>query len=203
MNENKTLEYYNKNAVSFAETTVDVDFYEIQKHVQELLPEHGYILDFGCGSGRDTKYFLSQKFKVDATDGSKEMCRIASDYTGIKVENMLFEELEATEKYDGIWACSSILHLPKDELKTVFGKMAKALKKDGFIYTSFKYSDFEGERNGRYFTDFTEETFHNFIKTIDNLRLKEEWITGDVRPGLGERKWLNLILQKHQMTLMK
>ena len=55
MNKNKTLEYYNKNADNFAKTTIDVNFYETQKHFQELLPEHGYILDFGCGSGRDTK----------------------------------------------------------------------------------------------------------------------------------------------------
>ena len=180
MNENKTLEYYNKNADNFAKTTIDVNFYETQKHFQELLPEHGYILDFGCGSGRDTKYFLEQGFYVDATDGSEE-----------------FEELDENKKYDGIWACSSILHLPKNELKAVFMKMFKTLKDDGIIYTSFKYGDFEGERNGRYFTDFTEKTFEEFVGEIDNLQLKEEWITGDVRPGRGEEKWLNVILQKN------
>lgn len=94
MNKNKTLEYYNKNANNFAKTTIDVNFYETQKHFQELLPEHGYILDFGCGSGRDTKYFLEQGFYVDATDGSKEMCHIASNYTGIQVRRLLFEELD-------------------------------------------------------------------------------------------------------------
>ena len=62
MNKNKTLEYYNKNAGRFAETTIHVDFYETQKHFQKMLPEQGYILDFGCGAGRDTKYFLSQNF---------------------------------------------------------------------------------------------------------------------------------------------
>ena len=107
MCETKTLDYYNKNARSFAEATVDVDFYDTQKHFQKLLPEQGYILDFGCGSGRDIKYFLSQHFQVDAIDGSEELCRIASDYTGIKVKKMLFKELEEIEKYDGIWACSS------------------------------------------------------------------------------------------------
>ena len=197
MSENKTLDYYNKNASSFAEATVAVDFYDTQKHFQELLPEHGYILDFGCGSGRDTKYFLSQNFKVDAIDGSGELCRIASDYTGIKVKKMLFKELEEIEKYDGIWACSSILHLSKNELKAVFGKMIKALKGDGIIYTSFKYGDFEGERNGRYFTDFTEEKFNKFVQNIENVKLREEWITCDVRPGRGEEQWLNLILQKN------
>ena len=49
----------------------------------------------------------------------------------------------------------------------------------------------------RYFTDFTEKTFEEFVDEIDNLQLKEEWITGDVRPGLGEEKWLNVILQKN------
>lgn len=65
MSENKTLDYYNKNASSFAETTMDVDFYDTQKHFQKMLPDQGYILDFGCGSGRDTKYFLSQHFQVE------------------------------------------------------------------------------------------------------------------------------------------
>ena len=76
MNENKTLEYYNKNADNFAKTTINVDFCETQNRFSTLLPEHGYILDFGCGSGRDTKYFLEQGFYVDATDGSEEMCHI-------------------------------------------------------------------------------------------------------------------------------
>ena len=177
MNENKTLEYYNKNADNFAKTTINVDFYETQNRFSTLLPEHRYILDFGCGS--------------------EEMCYIASNYTGIQVRRMLFEELDENKKYDGIWACSSILHLPKNELKAVFMKMFKALKEDGIIYTSFKYGDFEGERNGRYFTDFTEKTFEEFVEEIDNLQLKEEWITGDVRPGRGEEKWLNVILQKN------
>ena len=197
MSENRTLDYYNKNASSFAETTIDVDFQETQKRFQKLLPMQGYILDFGCGSGRDTKYFLSQNFLVDAIDGSEKLCRIASDYTGIKVKKMLFKELDEIEKYDGIWACASILHLPQNELQMVFRKMVRALKRDGIIYTSFKYGDFEGERNGRYFIDFTEEKFNKFILNIENVKLKEEWITCDVRPGRGEEKWLNIILQKN------
>ena len=193
----KTLEYYNANAEKFVESTLSVDFSQVQCEFLNLLMPESYIFDFGCGSGRDTKYFLEQGFYVDATDGSEEMCYIASNYTGIQVRRLLFEELDEDKKYDGIWACSSILHLPKNELKDVFMKMFKALKEDGIIYTSFKYGDFEGERNGRYFTDFTEKTFEEFVDEIDNLKLKEEWITGDVRPGRGEEKWLNVILQKH------
>ena len=194
---NNTLNYYNQNADTFFCGTVSVDFKQTQNKFLDCLNEGAYILDFGCGSGRDTKYFLEAGMKVDAIDGSEEMCRIASEYTGIKVQQMLFQELDAHDKYDGIWACASILHLPKDDLKIVLQKMATALKKHGIIYTSFKYGEFEGERNGRYFTDFTIDTFQAFIQDIEGLRIKEDWMTGDVRPGRGEERWLNLILQKN------
>ncbi len=196
MLQNKTLEFYNKNAEAFVEDTVDVGFMEIQDKFLRLLPYDGRILDFGCGSGRDTKYFLEKGFHVDAVDGSEELCKIASRYTGTEVRQMLFSELDAVDRYDGIWACASILHLPKREQGAVLRKMAAALKSDGVIYTSFKYGEFEGERNGRFFTDFTAETFTDCIRGIERLQVEECWITDDVRPGRGDEKWLNLILRK-------
>ena len=196
MQKNETLNYYNANAKSFVDGTIAVEFEQTQLKFSDKLEMGDYILDFGCGSGRDTKYFLSKGFKVDATDGSKELCKKASEYTGIEVKQMLFQELDEVEKYDGIWACSSILHLPKRELEPVLRKMLIALRENGVIYTSFKYSDFEGMRNGRYFTDFTLEAFQEFIKRVPELNIEEYWITGDVRPGRGEEKWLNLLLRK-------
>ena len=192
----KTLQYYNDNADSFIQGTASVDFKQTQDRFTEKLKCGDRILDFGCGSGRDTKYFLSQGYQVDATDGSEALCKSASEYTGIEVKQMLFQELDAVGLYDGIWACSSILHLTKDELKSVFDKMLIALKDKGFIYTSFKYGEFEGVRGGRYFTDFTIESFEDFIGHIRNVTIEEYWITGDVRPGREDEKWLNLILRK-------
>ena len=192
----KTLKYYNENAQSFASGTVSVKFTEVQDKFLEKLNPDAYILDFGCGAGRDTKYFLSRGYQIDAIDGSEQLCRIASKYTGIKVRQMLFQELDEKEKYDGIWACASILHLPKRQLREVLENMYAALKSKGWIYISFKYGEFEGERNGRYFTDFTTDTFKDFIHDMHGLKIEEQWITGDVRPGRGEEKWLNLLLQK-------
>lgn len=192
----ETLSYYDKNADAFIENTKNVDFSQTQNTFMELLPRGGMILDFGCGSGRDTKCFLDHGFCVEATDGSEEMCRLASDYTGITVRHMLFQELDEHEKYDGIWACSSILHLGKNELAEVMGKMAYALKRDGVIYTSFKYGDFEGVRDGRFFTCLTEGSFEELLSAVKTLRTEKCWVTSDVRPGRGEEKWLNLILRK-------
>lgn len=173
-----------------------MNFIATQERFLGKIPTGSRILDFGCGSGRDTKYFLERGYQVNATDGSEEMCRLASTFTGIEVEKMLFQELDASAEYDGIWAWSSILHLSKSELLPVLRKMCVALKGSGVIYTSFKYGSFEGKRNGRYFTDFIESSFQNFIAEISELSIENWWITGDARQGRGEEKWLNIILRK-------
>lgn len=191
-----TLTYYNQNAIQFYTTTVSVEFTATQQRFLSYLPNPALILDFGCGSGRDTKAFLDQGYQVEAIDGSEELCKLATQYTGIQVRHMLFQELSVKEKYDGIWACSSILHLSKDDLTDVMRKMTTALKPNGVIYTSFKYGTFSGERNGRYFTDMTEAAFADFISNIEALQVEEQWISSDVRPGRGEERWLNLILRK-------
>lgn len=197
INKNKTIEYYNKNAPQFIATTANVEFQHMQNRFLDKLHTRAYILDFGCGSGRDTKYFLEQGYLVDAIDGSEELCKCASEFTGIEVKQMYFQELSEVEKYDGIWACSSILHLELGELEAVLKKMTLAVKANGIIYTSFKYGTFSGERNGRYFTDMTEKTFAELLRKIPGLEIEEQWITSDVRPGRGEEKWLNLILRKN------
>lgn len=190
-----TIDYYNANAQAFCESTADVEFVVLQDRFLSLLPAGGSILDFGCGSGRDAKYFLSRGFAVEATDGSVELCKRASKLTGIAVRHELFQNLADVARYDGIWACSSILHLSSRELLSVFSKMRTALKPDGIIYTSFKHGTFEGERNGRYFTDFTEKSFRSLIASVEGLVVGNVWITGDVRPGREDERWLNLILR--------
>ena len=66
-----------------------------------------------------------------------------------------FLDFYEKERYNGIWACSSILHLNSKELLRVLKNISAALKPDGIFYTSFKYGTFEGERNGRFFNDMT------------------------------------------------
>ena len=193
----KTIKYYNKNASDFIMSTQEVEFHEIQIKFAKNLSKGSRILDFGCGSGRDTKYFLSQGYQVDAIDGSEEICRLASAYTGISVCHMLFQELSVENMYDGIWACSSILHLSYDELRNVLIRMSHALKEKGIAYTSFKYGTFEGERNGRYFIDMTEEKMERLLRETSVFHIEEQWVSKDVRPGRENEKWLNIILRKN------
>lgn len=191
-----TLQYYNQNAKAYVDSTRDVEFSQTQDRFLYNLKPGARILDFGCGSGRDTKYFLDRGFQAEAADGSAEFVRIASEYTGIEVRQLLFQDLDEIERYDGIWACSSILHLPVDELADVLRKMARALTAGGIVYTSFKYGTAEGERNGRYFTDMTEQKMNGLLETVGVFDAEEMWVTSDVRPGRGDERWLNVILRK-------
>ena len=191
-----TLSYYSENAENFILSTQDVDFEATQRRFLQYLKPKAHILDFGCGSGRDSKFFLEQGYEVSAIDGCPEFVRYATEYTGIEVRQLLFDELDEVEVYDGIWACASILHLKKKQIENVYKKIAAALKKEGYCYSSFKYGDFSGERKGRFFTDFTELSFAEIIGRIDNLVLVESWITGDVRDGRGSERWLNVIVKK-------
>lgn len=193
---NETLAYYNTNTSSFIESTQSVQMTEAWDKFTSKLPLESLILDFGCGSGRDTKYFLEHDFKVEAIDGSEKLCKAASKFTGITVNHQLFQDWKSDSKYNGIWACSSILHLNKQELKQVIGNIRDALLPGGIFYTSFKYGNFEGVRNGRYFTDMTESSFAELINEVSGFEIIEKWITSDVRPGREEEKWLNVIQKK-------
>ena len=194
--EKQTLGFYDRNTDEFVAGTLAADMQEAQGRFMACLPRNAAVLDFGCGSGRDTRIFLDAGFRVDAADGSEEICRKASAYTGIPVRKMLFGELDARDRYDGIWACASILHLPRKELADVLRRIEAALKPGGVLYASFRYGDFEGVRHERFFTDFTEETLRSFWSASTSLALFDLWISRDVRTDRQERQWINLLARR-------
>lgn len=196
---NSTIAYYNKNAAVFEADTLTVDMTFLQDKFISLLPPCSLILDFGCGSGRDTKYFLSKKLKVIAIDGSEKMCEIAHKNTKLEIENVSFLDFECEENcFDGIWACASILHLDLLELKIIFEKLESALKSKGILYASFKYGEEERIAGERFFTDMTEKKFSHFLNSFDNnYKIIEILVTTDVRKNRENEKWLNVFLRKN------
>ena len=112
-----TLDYYNKNSEEYFNSTLNVDMTNTYKEFLKLVPEGGKILDLGCGSGRDSMNFMKLGYEVTAVDGSKELAKKASVLLGKEVIVNTFEELELKEKFHGIWACASLLHIKREDLK--------------------------------------------------------------------------------------
>lgn len=190
------MNYYDKNAQEFFESTVNADMTPHQNEFIQLLPENACILDAGCGSGRDSKMFKSLGFNVTAIDGSAEMCKLATEYSGINVKQMQFQDLNYENCFDGIWASASLLHVPSSEIEDVISRLKTSLKVEGILYASFKYGEFEGERNGRYFNDFNENTSKKLFEKLD-FEIIRIWITFDGRKGREDEKWVNLLVKKN------
>jgi 2-polyprenyl-3-methyl-5-hydroxy-6-metoxy-1,4-benzoquinol methylase len=111
--------YYDLNAPSFTENTLHVDMSDLYRRFLSFLTERAYILYCGCGSGRDSLAFLRLGYQVEAIDASPEMVKTAKEITGLNVLLRSFDEIEDVKKYDGIWACASLLHVPSKELNAV------------------------------------------------------------------------------------
>lgn len=98
----KTIDYYNTQADQFIETTFNVDMESLYRPFLENLPKKAFILDLGCGSGRDALAFKNKGYQVDAIDYSEKLVRKATELTGIKVRHQSFYDLSDIDRYDGV-----------------------------------------------------------------------------------------------------
>ncbi|MGL4862615.1 MAG: class I SAM-dependent methyltransferase [Cetobacterium sp.] len=191
-----SVKFYNDNAEDFFNNTVNADMSATYNIFEDnLLEKNGEILDLGCGSGRDTKHFLDSGFSVTALDLSPILAKKASQLIGQDVIVADMKDLNFQDRFIGIWACASLLHLSEDEVLETLKRCHKALKKDGVLYASFKYGENNYKKDGRSFTCFTRDKFLNLIEGLD-FYYRATFETGDVRPGRENEKWLNVILKK-------
>jgi SAM-dependent methyltransferase len=195
----RSIDYYDRNVEKFFSDTSAIDMAVHWSRFLSVVPAGGRILDAGCGSGRDSKHFLEQGYEVVAFDGSAEMARKASEFLGREVIHLLFEDMQFQEEFDGIWACASLLHVPKAMLPEILKKLANALKPGGFLYVSFKKGEAERRKDdGRFFTDMDEATLRRLLEEVPELRLEEAWLTKDVRPSRAHELWLNCLVRKRK-----
>ena len=190
-----TLDYYNHNAEQFYDSTVKVAMESIYAPFLRYLPEHGSILDLGCGSGRDTLTFLQKAYQVEAIDYSESLVKKAQELTGLPVRHQSFYELDEENKYDGVWACASLLHCERQKLPEVLSRILRTLKAGGVLYMSFKYGSTDREKDGRHFTDLNEQQAQALLREVPGFLLLQQWITVDKRPERSE-EWLNILVRK-------
>ncbi len=192
----KTVEYYERNASVFIDSTIDLDVSELYRPFEKRLSPGCKILDLGCGSGRDSKYFVEHGFHVVAIDPSPAMCIQTRSLVHIPVFEMKAEDMQFSDEFDGVWACASLLHVSRDKQMDTLCIIGKALKSSGICYCSWKYGSGEHNTGGRHFTDFTEKSFRELLKKVALFEELEVWITCDVRRDRQEQKWLNALLKK-------
>jgi SAM-dependent methyltransferase len=192
------IDYYNTNATYFSERFNKlVDVYQLREKFLSLLPENAHILDVGCGSGRDTKFFIDQGYKVTAFDASEELVKRARHYTNHPISIMKFDEMNYEQEFDGIWAMASLLHIDAKVLPEVIEKnILPALKPQGIFYCCFKYGQGEHFQKGRYFTDLNEESLQELFSPFSDIQILEIWRRSDGNPDRQGQAWINGLVQK-------
>ena len=137
-------------------------------------------------------------YDVVAFDASLKMVDATRKRAGVPVYQMTFEDMQFDQKFDGIWACASLLHVPRARLSQVLERLSSFLASTGVLYASFKYGDEERNKGGRYFNDLNERLLEEHLKAAPNLKLLEVWITTDQRPERSDERWLNCLLARSE-----
>jgi SAM-dependent methyltransferase len=191
-----TISYDDRDAEQFFRDTVEVEMSALYAPFLAHIPKSGRILDAGCGSGRDSRYFLQQGYKIEAFDASPEMCRLASILIVQTVPQKTFGEVDSLSAVDGVWACASLLHIGRDRIDPVLQRLSRALKPTGVMFLSFKLRDGEWEQGGRFFNGYDENSFRELIKKHASFALCSIWTSDDVRPDRKHEKWLNALIRR-------
>ena len=188
-----TIKYYNDNCEIF-KSKWDNYLFDIPNTFADYLVDKAYVLDLGCGTGRDSLYFKEKGFKVKCIDGSVNMCKIASEALGQEVENKTYFDMYYKDLFDGVFACASLLHLKDEDLKVVLKKVYDSLKYNGIMYASFKYGNDERFEDGRFFNDMTLDKFNRLMNETEcNFEIVKAWNTSQYGT---DSEFLNLLLKK-------
>jgi SAM-dependent methyltransferase len=141
--------FYNKIAKSYYETKGKIyPKKDLDKFLSYIEPSSS-ILDLGCGPGQASKIFCERKYLVTGLDFSEEMLKIAKKEA--PCAKFILEDIRNIDKifrnelFEGIWACSSFLHIPKKEMPSVFNQVYNLLKNQGRFYIAVKEG--EGEKD--------------------------------------------------------
>ncbi len=198
-----TLDYYDDNAVKFAIQTVSIDMHDLYELFHNQLPQRSTqsVLDVGCGSGRDANYFAEQGYDVTAIDASAELIQWAQRHhmsSKIDWHHLDFSGIEKQpwkNKFTGIWACSSLLHVPFFELSFVIKSLLETLIDEGVMYLSFKYGKGERVDEERFFCDMDELRWKTIVAKIQQVIECDIWLSTDKRANCKDA-WFNVIIKR-------
>ncbi len=188
--DDETLRVYDSRAVDYvnlvAEATLDADM----RAFLQPIPEGGHVLDLGCGPGNAAAAMRDQGYKVDAWDASPEMVATARTKFGIAARLASFDDLDAVDVYDGVWANFSLLHAPKADMPRYLAAIHRALKPAGHLHIGLKTG--EGEKRdaiGRFYAYYADaditELLHSAGFAVTARRTGEEkGLDGVVAPWI-------------------
>ena len=188
-------DYYQDNYKAYHEKTFSIDPSSFLEPLAQRLPPEAFILDVGCGSGRDLLWMKKQGFEVIGFERSSGLAELARENAGCEVIEEDFETYDfSTIMADAVMIVGALVHIPHDRFREVFENITSALSKNGSVLLTLKEG--EGSRkdsDGRIFYLWQDDEARELIKSIgfkvcDFSKSVSKTGSGDV--------WLSYVLEK-------
>jgi trans-aconitate methyltransferase len=198
----ETIETYNASAQALAEKfdTLGARTEDISFTFSHCHKENPFILEIGCGNGRD----------------AREICKRTSNYTGIDISEKLIEIAKANlpsqrfevadvenyvfpENVDIVFAFASLIHVPTDSLKNIMKQLYEKMNAGGLLFISLKHSPTyaqitkEDEFGRRTYWHYSEEDIRSLSSgfSIESLSIK----------NLRGQLWMDILFKKQLESL--
>ena len=191
-----SIGFQEDNAEWFFQRPVNVGMGEAQSRFRSFLEPGAAVLDAGCGSGRDARVFRDLGYDVTAMEAAPSLAALAQAPIGVPVEVMTFDQITWRDRFDGIWACASLLHVPAIDLPGIMGRLRDAMAPGGILWASFKFGTEERLEVNRNFTDFDASRMTALLASVAGLDLIETYVTPDSRADFSHQSWLNVLCRK-------
>lgn len=196
MEKERTIAAYNRDAEKLADkfkTLLELHRrFEFPRFLELLKGKQ--ILDLGCGAGDHSQYFSEQGLDVTSIDLSEKMIELCKN-KGLNAKVMDIENLQfQPNTFDGIWAVTSLLHIPKDRLHKVITDLHSLLRDKGILYVCVK----EGQgseilEDGRFFQYWQMNELIEQFKGFEVIQTEKETV--------GTRTFLEIFFQKQSANI--
>jgi SAM-dependent methyltransferase len=194
----ETISGYDETAARFAARWGELRLERALHAFASRIPGRRQVLELGCGPGRDVDFLsqlgcqvvgldLSAGMLTQARERLPDACLVRADLCRLPF---------ARGSFDGIWACASLLHLPRAHFPTVLGEIAWLLHPArGVLYLALKGG--QGERwvvdgdGRRYFFAYYQPSDIETALGDAGFQVVEWWVASD-ESGRAE-PWLNFV----------
>lgn len=148
----------------------------------------GFVLDLGCGPALASSIMRERGLLVDPVDASDQMVGIANSTYDIGARKATFEDIDADNAYDGIWANFSLLHVPASEFTKIVTALHFSLKPEGVFHLGMKTgTGADRDRFGRFYTYYSQAALTDILTAVgfkvETVETGEDkGLAGDVSP---------------------
>ncbi len=186
--------FYEENHRQYFKSTVGLDPSAFLKPLARLLEPQATILDIGCGSGRDLRWFARRGFQPTGFEQVSSLARLAREHADCPViEGDFYRYNFSKFQFSALVFVGSLVHLPKESLPAILQSTCQALVSNGLILITMKEGNGTScAADGRVFTLWSREEIEK-IFTANNLHILDfSWQISKLRP---DDIWLGYVLR--------